>query len=50
MDLQEKVARDIEARRNDPGQIELATRFGGYHAGQSDGLDIAARIAREEGQ
>ena len=45
-ELRERIARDIEARRNDPGQIELATRFGGYHAGQSDGLDIAARIAR----
>ena len=44
--LREQIARDIEARRNEPGQIELADRFGGYHAGQSAGLDLAARIAR----
>ena len=47
--LREQIARDIEARRNEPGQIELADRFGGYHAGQSAGLDLAARIARGEG-
>ena len=47
--LREQIARDIEARRNEPGQIELADRFGGYHAGQSAGLDLAAQIVRGEG-
>ena len=47
--LRKQIARDIEARRNLPAQIELADRFGGYHAGQSAGLDLAARIARGEG-
>ena len=47
--LREQIARKIEARRNEPGQIELADRFGGYHAGQSAGLDLAAQIVRREG-
>ena len=47
--LREQIALDIGARRNEPGQIELADRFGGYHAGQSAGLDLAARIARGKG-
>ena len=49
-ELREQIAREIEAWRNEPGQIELADRFGGYHAGQSAGLDLAARIARGEEQ
>ena len=47
--LREQIARKIEARRNEPGQIELSDRFGGYHAGQSAGLDLAAQIVRREG-
>lgn len=46
--LREQIAEEIEARRNEPGQIEMADRFGGYHAGQSAGFDLAARIARGE--
>ena len=48
--LREQIARKIEARRNEPGQIELSDRFGGYHAGQSAGLDLAAQIVRRGGR